>query len=187
MFKVGDRVIHPVRGAGVVERIVEREWRGASRRYYSISLLSNPSTWVMIPLVKADGIGLRPAVSKSKLKRVWKVLEETPDSLPTNYKQRFRVVSNRLDTGDIMSVVSAVRDLTWREQVVGRLTIQGGRLYKQALSMLIGEVAAVKGIAFEKAESRVRNRLIELKEEPLALDWKHPASPTQHRQVSLPG
>ena len=187
MFKAGDRVIHPVRGAGVIERIVERKWRGAPSRYYTMSLLSNPSTRVMIPLVKADEVGLRRAVSESQLKRVWKVLQETPGSLPTNYKQRFKVVSSRVDAGDIMSVAAAVRDMAWQERVKGKLTIQGGQLYKQALSMLIGEVAAVKGIAFEKAESTVRNRLIELREESGLRPAGNPASQTQHRRVSFPG
>jgi len=169
MFKTGDAVIHPVRGAGVIERIVEREWRGGRRRYYTISLLSNPSTQVMIPLGRADEVGLRSAVSEAQLKRMWRVLQETPDSLPADYRKRFKDVASRLDSGDIMNVASTVRDMAWRQRVEGKLTIQGGRLYEQALSMLAGEVAAVKGIPFAKAESTVKGYLLGPKE-PAALN-----------------
>ena len=169
MFKAGDAVIHPVRGAGVIQQIVEREWRGGRRRYYAISLLSSPSTQVMIPFGRADEVGLRSAVSEAQLKRMWRVLQEAPDSLPADYRKRFKDVVSRLDSGDIiMNVASTVRDMAWRQRVEGKLTIQGGRLYEQALSMLAGEVAASKGIPFAKAESTVKGYLVKLPE-PAAL------------------
>lgn len=164
MFQVGDAVVHAARGAGVVEDIVEREWHGGSKRYYIISLLSDPGTRLMIPAVVAEEIGLRHAVSKTRLVSVWRVFEEVPEELPVDHKKRYKVIEDRISSGEIVDVAGIVRDLAWRKQVKGNLTITGSRIFEHVIVMLASEVAAVKGISFDEAESAVRGRLSRIPE-----------------------
>jgi len=168
MFQAGDAVVHPVRGAGVIERIVERQWRGGTRRYYTISLLGQPATSLMIPAVLADEMGLRHVVSEAKLARVWRVFEKPPEELPVDHKERYKVIEDRLSSNEILDLAGIVRDLAWRQRVQGRLTIKGTRIYEQALGMLAGEVAAARGISFDEAERALRGRLSRLPEPPAA-------------------
>ena len=160
-FKTGDAVFHPVRGAGVVTGIKERKWNGGKRRYYTIELLSHRGTRVMVPASNAKEIGLRHAMSLTKLKKVWRVLRGDPQKLPKDHKDRYAVIEEKLHTGDSFEVAEAVRDMAWRRKQEGRLTTKGKRLYDEALMLLVGEIAAAQEIELEEAEGQVHARLQE--------------------------
>ncbi|MBN1979058.1 MAG: hypothetical protein JW918_16780 [Anaerolineae bacterium] len=160
-FKTGDAVFHPVRGAGVVTGIKDRKRDGEKRRYYSIKLLGHPGTKVMVPANTAEEIGLRHAMSQTKLKKMWRVLCGDPRKLPKDHKDRYAVIEEKLHTGDAFEVAEAVRDMAWRRKQEGKLTTRGKRIYEEALMLLAGEVAAVQEIEMEEAEGQVYARLQE--------------------------
>ena len=96
MFDTGDTIVHPTHGVGVVTSIKEREWRGSNSLYYKIELLGRePSVCLMIPVEAAEGLGLRRAIPQSKLKQLWSVLHSTPETLPTNHKQRYKFLMEK--------------------------------------------------------------------------------------------
>jgi CarD family transcriptional regulator len=160
-FKTGDAVVHPVRGAGVVTDIKDRKWNGEDHRYYRIDLLGHQGTRVMVPTSNAQEVGLRRAISRAKLKKVWRVLRDDPKKLPKDHKERYAVIKERLQTGDVFEVAKAVRDMTWRRHQRGKLTVRGKRIYEKALMLLAGEIAAVREIEMEEAEGQVCERLRE--------------------------
>jgi len=160
-FKTGDAVFHPVRGAGVVTAIKDRKWDGEKRRYYTIELLGHPGTRVMVPTSTAKELGLRHAMSQTKLKKVWRVLCGDPQKLPKDHKDRYAVIEEKLHTGDAFEVAEAVRDMAWRRQQEGKLTARGKRIYEEAVMLLAGEIAAVQEIEVEEAEGQVHAKLQE--------------------------
>lgn len=160
-FKTGDAVVHPIRGAGVVEWVEERLWRGDSAVYYRIGLLGQPGTKVMIPTGAAEEIGLRLAISRTELQDVWGVLRDDPDKLPSDHKIRSQVLEEKLHTGNVFELAEAVRDMAWRRQQKGHLTMTGKRLYDEGVKLLAGEVAAVQGVDMVDAEIQVKARLRE--------------------------
>jgi CarD family transcriptional regulator len=159
MFKEGDAVVHPIRGAGVVKRVEEREWRGADALYYRIGLLSQPGSSLMIPVGAAEDLGLRRAASQSRLSKVWKVLGTDPEKLPKEHKERYQLLEDKLHAGDVLQVAEAVRDMAWRRHREGRLTTRGKRMYEEGMTLLAGEIAAAKGIGIADAEIQVRDKL----------------------------
>jgi CarD family transcriptional regulator len=160
-FKTGDAVFHPTRGAGVVIGIEDRKWDGEKRLYYTIDLLGHPGTKVKIPASTAKEIGLRHAMSQTKLKKVWHVLRDNPQKLPKDHKDRYAAIEEKLHTGDAFEVAEAVRDMAWRRKQEGKLTTKGKRIYEEALTLLAGEIAAVQEIELEEAEGQVYQRLQE--------------------------
>ena len=161
MFKAGDAIVHPLRGAGVVERVEERQWRGSNDLYYRITLLGQPGTKLMVPTTAAEELGLRHAIPQSKLSKVWRVLRAASDTLPSDHKQRYKLLEEKLHTGNVFQVAEVVRDMTWRQQRKGRLTTVGTRRYKEGINMLAGEIAAVQGIELNNAEAQIHARLEE--------------------------
>jgi CarD family transcriptional regulator len=160
-FKTGDAVFHPVRGAGMVSGIKDRKQDGEKHSYYTIELLGHPGTKVMIPTTAAKEIGLRHAMSQTKLKKVWRVLRGDPGRLPKDHKDRYEVIQERLDSGDASEVAEAVRDMAWRRKREGKLTTRGKRIFDEAMMLLVGEIAAVEDIDVEEAEGQVRTKLRE--------------------------
>jgi CarD family transcriptional regulator len=161
MFKKGDAVVHPIRGAGVIKRVEERQWRGADALYYKIGLLSQPGSSLMIPVGVAKELGLRRAVSRSRLSQVWQVLSTDPEKLPKEHKERYQLLEDKLHAGDVLQVAEAVRDMTWRRHREGRLTTRGKRMYEEGMTLLAGEIAASEGIDIADAETQVRDKLQE--------------------------
>ena len=161
MFKAGDAIIHPVRGAGVVVRVEKRQWRGSNTLYYRIELLGQPGTSLMIPISAAETLGLRRVIPRSKLDRVWRVLRAAPRTLPANHKERYKLLDDRLHTGDVFQVAEVVRDMTWRQQREGSLTTIGKQRYEEGMKILAGEIAAVQGVDLNDAEAQVRTKLRE--------------------------
>ena len=161
MFKAGDAIIHPVRGAGIVVRVEERQWRGSNDLYYRIELLGQPGTRLMIPVSAAKTLGLRRVIPQSKLSRVWRVLRADPRTLPADYKKRYKLLDDKLHTGDVLQVAEVVRDMAWRQQRKGRLTMTGKRRYEEGMRILAGEIAAVRSVDLDDAKAQVRARLTE--------------------------
>jgi CarD family transcriptional regulator len=161
MFKAGDAIVHPLRGAGVVERVEERHWRGSNDLYYRITLLGQPGTKLMVPTAAAEELGLRHAIPRSKLNKVWRVLRALPNKLPGDHKARYKLLEGKLHTGDVFQVAEVVRDMAWRQQRKGRLNTVGKRRYDEGIKMLAGEIAASQGVELSNAEAQIRARLEE--------------------------
>ena len=154
----GDANVHPIRGAGVVERIVERTRHGNAEPYYRIRLLGQSGTMLMVPTSVTEKLGLRSAISGSDMGRLWRVLLATPKRLPSKYKELRQSLKDRLGTGDIFQVAEAVRDMAWRHRKT-HLSATIKQLYEEGIRLLVGEIAAARGIEFVDAERQVRARL----------------------------
>jgi RNA polymerase-interacting CarD/CdnL/TRCF family regulator len=155
MFQVGDAVVHPVRGAGIVTDIGERERRGRDKLYYRIELVGRPRTHLMVPVDSAEGRGVRQAISECKLKKVWQMLNVPAQPLPSGHRDRRELLEDRLYGGDALEVAEALRDLAWRRKREGQLSVLERRLYRKGVRLLAGEIAAVRGIDLLEARLRV--------------------------------
>jgi RNA polymerase-interacting CarD/CdnL/TRCF family regulator len=141
-FKVGDTVVHPGYGAGEIVEIKTLEYLGHERKtYYSIALLSDPGTTIMVPIRDEDKVGLRPPISPSRMGRVWRVLGSAPQKLPSNYKERYALVEDKLQGGNTLRIAEALRDMAWRREQKRSLTVEGKRLYDRAIRFLSAEIA----------------------------------------------
>jgi RNA polymerase-interacting CarD/CdnL/TRCF family regulator len=161
-FEIGDTVVYPARGTGIVTDITELKRNGGSKKYYNIQFIDRPETTLMLPVGTAEERGVRPTAGQRKLKRVWSRLRDEPEKLPSNYKSRHKMVRTQLHSGDIMEIAKAVRDMAWRQQNTKKgLTNRGRRLYQKGLTLLAEEVAAIKDIDLPDARSRIWDRLEE--------------------------
>ena len=161
MFQVGDAVVHPLLGAGVVTEIEELRRRGRDRSYYKIEMTNHPRTNVMVPVSDAEEHGVREAISASRVKRVWRVLTSPPRSLPGDFAARRAALSDKLSSGETNRVAEALRDLAWRRMKEGHLTTTERRLYRKGMNILAGEIAAAKGVGLGAVKLQVGNWISE--------------------------
>jgi CarD family transcriptional regulator len=159
MFDVGDEVYHPTNGAGVIANLQKMPTLKKGQRFYKIHMLDKTKTVLMIPVKKAAEIGLRPAISKSKVSDILALLASPPEILPKKHKRRYKVCQDKLDTGNITLIAEVVRDLAWRRLENDKLNVPGRRIYKKALQLLIGELAIVQGLELLAAEEQVNEAL----------------------------
>lgn len=144
MFKVGDKVLYPMHGAGVIENIEEREVLGVKHQYYVLRIPIG-SIKVYIPLNKVSEVGLRPIIDKKELVKVFEVLQGKCSPLPANWNRRYRLNLEKIKDGDILKVAEVVRDLTIRDKERG-LSSGEKRMLESAKQILISEIVLSKGI-----------------------------------------
>lgn len=159
MFAVGDKVVHPAHGAGVVTAIERLDVLHESTRYYVISPIASDMR-LLIPINNVEQVGLRPAITIKKLSEVLAILQGPPSSLPEDYKERQAQVEERLRSADPEIIGTVARDLTWLRQMRS-LTARDSDLLDRANTLLAGEIALVKGMALEEAERELQLTLSE--------------------------
>lgn len=148
MYTVGDKVVHPQHGAGVVKAIEEDVIQGFGC-YYVIDLTAYNRT-LRIPVDKARDVGLRIVSAPEVMTEVLSILNGSPGNLPGNYIQRQTELGGRLRAGNAAGVAEVMRDLTWRSYSK-HLTSQDNGFLEQARKFLASELALSRGIDFDQA------------------------------------
>lgn len=150
VFKVGDKVVYPMHGAGIIEAIEEREVLGELKRYY-IMRMPIGDMKVMIPVNNSDGIGLREVVNREEVKKVFDILRAQKTKMSANWNRRYRANLEKIKSGDIYEVAEVVRNLAHRDREKG-LSTGERKMLDSARQILISELVLAEGI--EEATAR---------------------------------
>lgn len=150
MFEVGDKVVYPMHGAGVIEAIEEKEVLGEKQQYY-IMRLPIGEMRVMIPTANVDEVGLRFVIDEEGVERVFEVLQGKATKMSSNWNHRYRANMEKIRSGDIFEVAGVVRNLALRDRERG-LSTGERKMFDSAKQILISELALAKGESREAIE-----------------------------------
>ena len=157
MFEIGDKVVHPSHGAGKVIDIKEKTFLKGIGYYYVIDLVACDGI-VMVPVDNVQGIGLRRVSGKRVISHAMNILASTPDTLPSDFKERQARVQEELKTGNLIKITEVVRNLAGRNRQK-RLTMADNKLYQQAQAFLASELALARGIELQEAMEQLQTAL----------------------------
>lgn len=149
-FQIGDKVVHPMYGAGILESVVQRKVGGVVRDYY-IMKLPERSMVVMIPTENSEEIGVRPVIDCEQADRILASIPNIQVEMTSNWNHRYRENLERLKSGDLLEVAWVVKGLTQRETSRGLSTGERKMLHS-ARQILISELVLSKSISYEGAE-----------------------------------
>lgn len=152
-YNIGDRVVYPMHGAGVIEAIEEREISGQKQAYYVIQLPLGVMK-VMVPCQNVKNLGLRMVIENSEVDRVLAVLQEKGGDMPVNWSHRYRANLDKIRTGNIFEVAEVVRNLSEREREKG-LSSGERRMLENARQILYSEISLVRDLAQDQVEEMV--------------------------------
>lgn len=161
MLKVGDIVVYPMHGAGVISCVEECDVMGEHKSYYVLKLPMG-NLKVMIPVDNAENIGLRDIISESKLENVIKVLKSKPEKTTGSWNKRFQSNLDRMKTGNLEEVAAVARNLI-RQDKEKRISSGEKRLMDLAKQILVSELV----YAAKKDIDEVENWLDELMKSPV--------------------
>ncbi|NLW07780.1 MAG: CarD family transcriptional regulator [Clostridia bacterium] len=157
MFKVGDKVVYPMHGAGVIEAIEEREILGQKRKYYLMRFpLGNMK--VMLPLESEETVGLREVIDEKGVQKVFKILKEETKDDEENWTRRYRANLEKIRSGNIYEVARVVNLLTRREHDKG-LSTGERKMLDNARQILISELAMVRNYEKKQVETMLEKLL----------------------------
>ena len=148
MYQIGDKVVHPMYGAGVLESIVQRKIDGVERDYYMMKL----------PTEHSEDIGVRPVVDANQADQVMAAIPSIQAEMTSNWNRRYRENMERLKSGDLFQVAWVIKGLTARDHSRGLSTGERKMLHS-ARQMLISEIVLSKSLSYETVEEQLDTAL----------------------------
>ncbi len=151
MFKIGDKVFCPLRGAGIVETIEERKMLDEIKEYIIIKLQSSNTT-VMIPIDRVEDSGFRMVSDEAMISEVFEQLsdKETAINASAVLKQRMKVNKERLMAGSLSDYGEVIRELTHIQRGKA-LNASENAMLMEARKFLADELSLIKSISMQEA------------------------------------
>jgi len=156
-FEVGDKVIYPNHGLGVVEKIEEKTILGTTCGFYSLRMASSDTT-VLVPLDNVDGVGLRRAIADSEVKKLFTQLGNGKIDNHQNWKGRFKDNSDKMRTGSIRDVIDVLKSLNLLSKSKN-LSFREKRMLDRAKFLVVSEISEVTGDTSESVDDKVEKAL----------------------------
>lgn len=157
MFQVGDKIVHPMHGAGVIDSIVTKKVNGVVRDYYILKLPVD-GMLVMIPTSNSEEIGVRPVVDKDEADRLIASMPDIEVDMTQNWNRRYRENMMRIKSGDLLEVAKVVKGLMLRDVDRGLSTGERKMLHS-AKQILISELVLSQNTSYEDVEARINTAL----------------------------
>jgi len=149
LFKIGDKVVYPMHGAGVIEAIEEKEVLGERRQYYILRLPVGDMK-VMVPIT--NGVGLREVVDREGVQKVFHILRQQSSAMSPNWNRRYRANLEKIKSGSIYEVAEVVRNLVKRDREKG-LSSGERKMLENARQILVSELVLATELEEDKAQS----------------------------------
>jgi CarD family transcriptional regulator len=155
-FEIGDKVIYPNHGLGIIERIETKTIMGTTCGFYQLRMANE--TTVFVPVDNVDGVGLRRAVTDEEVQRLFSLLSDGKIDSHQNWKGRFKDNSDRMRTGSIYDVVEVLKSLTFLAKSKS-LSFREKRMLDRAKFLVVSEITEVLGQKTPEVEVKVEAAL----------------------------
>src|SRR6058998_1355525 len=156
-FEVGDKVIYPNHGLGIVERIEDKTILGTTCGFYHLRIVANDTT-VLVPVSNVDGVGLRRAIGDQDVERLFGLLGDGKIDNHQNWKGRFKDNSDKMRSGSIYEVADVLKSLTFLAKSKS-LSFREKRMLDRAKFLIVSEVSEVMRETAPAIEARVDSAL----------------------------
>ena len=156
MFNIGDKVVYPMHGAGIIEGIEEKNILGQKQNYYIIKMPGEVK--VMVPTDKAMDVGVRDIIDSDTASKVFKVLETNSTQMSSSWNKRYRDNMEKIKSGDIYEVADVVRNLSFKQKEKG-LSTGEKKMLLNAKQILVSELTLAENSKKEEIEDLVNNKI----------------------------
>lgn len=157
MFEIGDKIVYPMHGAGVIKAIEEKEIYGKTQQYFIITFPLK-KLQLMIPIVKMDGSGVRLVLNMTAIAKVMDMFEGGEIDRSITYKQRYKINTDKMKTGMTKDGAEVIRDLIMIQQEK-TLNSNEKTMLRDAMQFLISELELSNSITEPQAAHLLQERL----------------------------
>ena len=156
-FDVGDKVIYPNHGLGVIEAIEDKTIMGTTCGFYQLRMVSSDTT-VLVPVENIESVGLRRAVSDDEIVRLYRRLANGKIDNHQNWKGRFKDNSDKMRSGSIEDAVEVLKNLTFLSKSKS-LSFREKRMLDKAKFFVVSEISEVSNVPVKVVDERVDKSL----------------------------
>ena len=156
MYNVGDYIVYPMHGAGIIDSIEEKDILGEKQSYYILKMPGEVK--VMVPVKNADSIGVREIINKSDTAKVWEILEEDRTDADLNWNKRYRDNMDKMKSGNIYEIADVVRNLSFKQKGKG-LSTGEKKMLSNAKQILVSELVLAEQVSTDEMEGLIDNKI----------------------------
>ncbi len=156
-FKVGDKIIYPNQGLGIIEDIQAEEYFGEKARVYHLRIFSN-NTLVMVPSTNAEEIGIRKPVSSRALKKIFDFMRNGDIDVTMNWKGRYKEHLNLLKSGTMLDMALVLKSLYYLN-LIKPLSFREKKMMEKVKELIVSEISEVSAHSVPEIEQRVMETL----------------------------
>jgi CarD family transcriptional regulator len=157
-FRVGDRVVYPNHGVGVIEHISRRETGATTQEFYQLRIEAS-NLRVMVPFATAASVGMRPVVQSGELGPILDYLERAEAvACAGDWKGRFKEHSDKLRGGELAQVAEVLKALVQLHQAKP-LSFREKKMLDRAAYLLLSEIASARRLSSADALALLQQAL----------------------------
>lgn len=156
MFNIGDKIVYPMHGAGIIDAIEEKDILGEKQSYYILRMPGEVK--VMVPIDKAEQVGVRNIIDKTSADKVFNLLSQDETEMDKNWNKRYRDNMEKLKSGDIYEIADVVRNLTFKQKEKG-LSTGEKKMLVNAKQILVSELVLAEQSNKDEVEELVDSRI----------------------------
>jgi CarD family transcriptional regulator len=149
-FHIGDKVVYPNHGVGVIEQIGSRTIGANIERFYLLHIKAS-SLKVMVPCQNAGSVGLRRVVKNGEVQKVLDLLSVSENGSNGDWKDRFKENSDRMRTGSLIEVAGVLKNLI-ALHAAKPLSFREKKMLERARYLLVSELAMSRNCEEAKVE-----------------------------------
>ena len=152
MFSIGDLVVHPMHGAGVIDDIVKE---------YYVFKMPVGGLVLKIPTANSQVIGIRGIISQAEAEELLNALPDLTVEANANWNKRYQENLMRLKSGDLYQVARVIKSLMQRDSLRGLSTGERKMLHN-AKQIMISEIVMAEKVAYREVETRIDHAMMQL-------------------------
>ena len=160
-FHIGDKVVYPNHGVGVIEQISSRSIGATIERFYLLNIKAS-SLKVMVPCNNAGSVGLRRVVRNGEIQKVLDILSVSETNGGSDWKDRFKENSDRMRTGSLLEVAGVLKSLIALHQAKP-LSFREKKMLERARYLIVSELAMARNCEEAKIEEILTDTLAKCK------------------------
>jgi CarD family transcriptional regulator len=152
-FQIGDKVVYPNQGVGIVEQISTRNLTGQPELFYLLRLTSG-SMRVIVPISSVVNVGLRRVTRTSEITSILDYMQKGRSKTPQDWKGRFKENSEKMRSGSLQQVAEVLKTLIVLNQAKS-LSFREKKMMDRAWQLLVDEIAIVRGTSKETVQGQL--------------------------------
>ena len=156
-FKIGDAIVYPNQGLGVVEDIQKEKYYGEEFVIYHVRILSN-DTLVLVPLSNAEEIGIRKLIPQKSIEKIYKFMGNGGVDVTMNWKGRYKEHVNLMKSGSVLDIALVLKSLFYLN-LIKPLSFREKKMMEKAKELLITEISEVNDCPSVDVEKKMLDML----------------------------
>jgi CarD family transcriptional regulator len=157
-FQIGDHVVYPSQGAGVVDEVTTRQVLGEEHEYMKIVFIRGDME-VLVPIRRGQEVGLRHTVGLDEIDQLTEAMLKADLSLPSQWPPRYRAEQEILQGGNAYELARLIGVLAQRDVDKG-LAATEREVLENAKNMLSSELAVVQSIDLDEASKQLEETIV---------------------------